>query len=263
MSRLVQVHRSARFFANPSGSTMKYHHSVGFAVTMAIIGASAAIPKYETAAKVVDGNYFQGNGTKLEGGTGPTGKDADDREGVNRPPRFGFQTYPHELQPTGNVLPGLYGPVKLDIGGLVLGTIVGLGAFFFLPKLFHVAATPYSGYKRSEDEEETANGLNDFLRTVQEGLDDVNASACVQRAICSSLQAANEKVENQTANGIESVVDTIARNDIFKSLLDGTDWKRAVDVAEKGENCSAAFASCPNELVTVISAVSKYLVSSL
>lgn len=54
-----------------------------------------------------------------------------------------------------------------------------------------------------------------------------------------------------------------SRNDIFKSLLDGTDWKLAVDVAEKGENCSAAFASCPNELVTVISAVSKYLVSSL
>lgn len=49
-----------------------------------------------------------------------------------------------------NVVPGLYGPVKLDIGGLVLGTIVGLGAFFILPKIFHVIAGPYGGYKRSE-----------------------------------------------------------------------------------------------------------------
>lgn len=50
-----------------------------------------------------------------------------------------------------NVVPGVYGPVKLDIGGLVLGTIVGLGAFFILPKLLHVVSSPYGGgYKRSE-----------------------------------------------------------------------------------------------------------------
>lgn len=121
-----------------------------------------------------------------------------------------------------NVVPGLYGPVKLDIGGLVLGTIVGLGAFFILPKLFHVISGPYGGYKRSEGkkkkfleknrdfhlfcfmiaDEPSAGGasLSEIYRRVGESLEAMNldTTSCLQRAVCMSVQgsATSESVVN-------------------------------------------------------------------
>ncbi|KAL0269255.1 UNVERIFIED_CONTAM: hypothetical protein PYX00_007059 [Menopon gallinae] len=178
-----------------------------------------------------------------------------------RPARFGFPTYTSDVQ-AGAVVPGVYGPVKLDIGGLLLGTIVGLGAFFILPKLLHVAA-PYGPYKRSEDEEgDAGTSISDIFARVQESLNsyNVDSTACMQRAVCYSIQAANEKT-NGTASSMDNLVENIAKNDLTKSLIDGTDWKKAVDVGEGGGDCSAEFPRCPFSLDSVASAIAKYLIS--
>lgn len=48
---------------------------------------------------------------------------------------------------------GVYSPVKLDLGGLLLGTVVGLGAVLLIPKLLHIFSygnNGYSSYGRSK-----------------------------------------------------------------------------------------------------------------
>lgn len=60
---------------------------------------------------------------------------------------------------------GVYSPVKLDLGGLLLGTVVGLGAVLLIPKLLHIFSygnNGYSSYGRSKYSEIM------FLITVQE-----------------------------------------------------------------------------------------------
>lgn len=64
------------------------------------------------------------------------------------------------------------------------------------------------------DESVEGNGLiSDVIAKVQESIDTYNldSSACLQRAICFSVQSAGEKVGNHTAGGFESALDTIAR----------------------------------------------------
>lgn len=61
----------------------------------------------------------------------------------------------------GNTITG-YGSQKIDIGGLVMGAVVGLGFLIFIPKILyllfsttnlfgaHPVGNGYSGYGRSE-----------------------------------------------------------------------------------------------------------------
>lgn len=43
---------------------------------------------------------------------------------------------------SGNGIVGTYTPLKIDLGGLVLGTIIGLGAIVLAPKLLHLFSAP-------------------------------------------------------------------------------------------------------------------------
>lgn len=51
----------------------------------------------------------------------------------------------------GGTAPGLYGPVKIDLGGVLIGSILGFGAVIILPKIIHALSYSYGGgYGRSE-----------------------------------------------------------------------------------------------------------------
>lgn len=53
--------------------------------------------------------------------------------------------------PTAGGVSGLYGPVKIDLGGVLLGSLIGLGAVLILPKLVHAFSYSYGGgYGRSK-----------------------------------------------------------------------------------------------------------------
>lgn len=43
-----------------------------------------------------------------------------------------------------------YNPIKLDLGGVVLGTLVGIGAIIIIPKILSAFHGGYAGYGRSE-----------------------------------------------------------------------------------------------------------------
>lgn len=41
---------------------------------------------------------------------------------------------------------GYYNPVKIDLGGVVIGALLGIGAVLVLPKLANVLSGSYGGY---------------------------------------------------------------------------------------------------------------------
>lgn len=55
-----------------------------------------------------------------------------------------FQSYP------GGTGIAAYNPIKLDLGGVVLGTLVGIGAIIIIPKLLNAFHGGYGGYGRSK-----------------------------------------------------------------------------------------------------------------
>lgn len=44
-------------------------------------------------------------------------------------------------------------------------------------------------------------------------------------------------------------------------MINGTDWREAVNIGENGGDCTTVFSKCPQELDSLMSAVTKYLSS--
>ncbi|XP_069688246.1 uncharacterized protein [Periplaneta americana] len=188
----------------------------------------------------------------------------DDRQ---QEPRFGFLTYgTTAVQNTGSTgLNGLNGQLKLDLGGVVLGAIIGFGAVFILPKILHVFSSGHEsmgyggsggGYGYRSDDEKKAS-LMDILSRVDETLAQYNidSSSCMQRAVCSYVKQASEKVNDGTANNIDAVVDSAAGNSMVNFMLDGTSIKQAVEMGRSGGNCGATYARCPFTKESVFAAL--------
>lgn len=64
---------------------------------------------------------------------------------INSSCKFTFQG------PYGGSAPGVYGPLKIDLGGVLLGSLLGFGAVIVLPKIIHAFSFGYGGYGRSKD----------------------------------------------------------------------------------------------------------------
>lgn len=60
--------------------------------------------------------------------------------------RFGASGYGGTGYPQSGTGVSTYAPMKIDIGGVVLGTLIGLGAILILPKIAHIFS---GGYRRS------------------------------------------------------------------------------------------------------------------
>lgn len=43
-----------------------------------------------------------------------------------------------------------YAPAKIDLGGLLLGAIIGVGSILIIPKLLYVLSGTYGTYARSK-----------------------------------------------------------------------------------------------------------------
>ncbi|KAE8743149.1 hypothetical protein FOCC_FOCC011242 [Frankliniella occidentalis] len=150
--------------------------------------------------------------------------------------------------------------MRLDLGGVLLGALIGLGASLVLPKLIHgLAAHPHDGYKRkigprSDDDvagEVEGDGvmasLSHILSRVDSALaeQNIDSTACLQRAVCSYVQSSAARSASGEASGVESVVDTATKNSLVGYMLEGSSFKQAVDTGRKGGNCSKVYYKCP------------------
>lgn len=108
-----------------------------------------------------------------------------------------MQGYPH----SGSGV-GYYSPLKYNIGGIVLGTLVGVGVLLLLPKLAGAFHGGGNGYYRSED---SGTDFTELMHSISNFLDEnrVDSAACVKRMVCSSVRNSEYNLENQTADQID------------------------------------------------------------
>ncbi|XP_039282341.1 uncharacterized protein LOC111049161 [Nilaparvata lugens] len=134
---------------------------------------------------------------------------------------------------------GVYAPTRIDLGGVLLGAIVGFGAVLILPKLLHLLTVPVgsSPHPYGRNVEEVTTGLNSVLNRVDAALEreNIDSSACIQRAICESVKASPS----------DGFINTLARNSLVSSLVKGSTVGGAVESARGFEGCSQFAAKCP------------------
>lgn len=153
------------------------------------------------------------------------------------------QGYPH----SGSGVGSYYSPLKFNLGGIILGTLVGVGALLLLPKLasaFH-GGGGHGGYYRSED---SAGDFTSLMHSISNFLDEnsVDSAACVKRMICSSVRNSEYNLENQTADQIDQWIYGLTDNSFVKYMVNGTQINEALDIGKRknGQDCGEVYKEC-------------------
>ncbi|XP_011305388.1 uncharacterized protein [Fopius arisanus] len=161
--------------------------------------------------------------------------------------RFGFSNLETSGGGTGYGVSS-YAPTKVDLGGLILGAVIGVGTILIIPKLLYIISGSYGSYARSDEATltNTMTKLDDIL--AHHGID---TTSCMQRAVCSYAQKAAETV--RTANDIDDdekvssfdrMIETITTNQVFRTAMRGTAIQEAIEAGRKGQNCSRNYRHC-------------------
>ncbi|XP_052866511.1 uncharacterized protein LOC128272687 [Anopheles cruzii] len=144
---------------------------------------------------------------------------------------------------------GSYTPLKIDLGGVVLGTLVGIGALLLLPKLVNVIGGGYggSGHYRSADSDPT--GISDLMNKVDDYLaqNNIDSGACMQKGVCSYLRSSEYHAQVGTADQVEHMILALSENSIVDYMLDGTAIKEAIKNGkmQTARTCDEMYPSCP------------------
>ncbi|XP_012226366.2 uncharacterized protein [Linepithema humile] len=187
----------------------------------------------------------------------------------NQEARFGFTN----IGSTGSgygVSP--YAPAKIDLGGLLLGAIIGVGSILIIPKLLYVLSGTYGTYARSEDNSftQTLTRIDDVL--ARHGID---TTSCMQRAVCTYSQQAATAVGDENANANESendqeektssfnrMVNTITTNQVFRTAMQGTAVAEAVEAGKTGRSCSRSYPHCGFSMETMLSLLANVIAAA-
>ncbi|KAG5669733.1 hypothetical protein PVAND_000027 [Polypedilum vanderplanki] len=152
---------------------------------------------------------------------------------------------------------GNYG-AKIDLGGVVLGTIIGIGALLLLPKVVGVLAGHGGGYYRNNDE----TGVTDLMNRFDDFLaqHNVDSNACMQKAVCHFVRSSDYHNSVGTADQIESMISTLSENSIVEYMLDGTAIKEAISNAKSptGRDCDSIYLACPLDRQSALNLMKKF-----
>ncbi|KAF4524115.1 hypothetical protein B566_EDAN007698 [Ephemera danica] len=179
--------------------------------------------------------------------------------------RLGFLTnsiYPGSYS-TGTGQYAASSPLKLDLGGLLVGGAIGLGLIFLVPKLFypHGGDRCYNG--RSVDEGET--GATQLLARLDQALAEhkIDSTSCAQRVLCSYVQQATTKVLNGSATNFDKVIGDVSSKATAENLFGSSDYQKALEVGRTNGDCAAAFSMCPSDTSHVFGAIKSFVMGSL
>ncbi|XP_012145077.1 uncharacterized protein LOC105663015 [Megachile rotundata] len=155
-----------------------------------------------------------------------------------------------------------YAPTKIDLGGLLLGAIIGIGSILIIPKLLYVLSGTYGHYARSEESGFTQimTKLDDVL--ARHGID---TTSCMQRAVCTySQQAAasireGSKSNDEKVSSFDRMIETITTNQIFRTAMEGTAIQEAIEAGRNGRTCSRIYSHCGFSMETMLSLLSNVI----
>ncbi|XP_076302405.1 uncharacterized protein LOC143220681 [Lasioglossum baleicum] len=186
--------------------------------------------------------------------------DNNDITDRNQEPRFSFTN----LGSTGSGYGvSTYAPAKIDLGGLFLGAIIGIGSILIIPKLLYVLSGTYGHYARSEE-----SGFTQIMTKMDDVLarHGIDTTSCMQRAVCtysqqasSSMKEANKLDDDEKVSSFDRVIDTITTNQIFRTAMQGTAIQEAVEAGRAGRTCSRIYPQCGFSMETMLSLLSNVI----
>ncbi|EFA06329.1 uncharacterized protein Desi [Tribolium castaneum] len=153
----------------------------------------------------------------------------------------------------------VFSPMKIDVGGIALGALIGLGAVLIVPKLAAVFAGGH-GYRSLEND---MSAITDVLARIDNSLEqhNIDSSTCMQRVICTYVNEAQRNMMTGEANTLDQFIYAVANNTLFSYMLDGTAVKQAVDMGKEGdiEKCASLYAKCPISKENVMKVIASLL----
>ncbi|XP_035726738.1 uncharacterized protein LOC118443612 [Vespa mandarinia] len=156
-----------------------------------------------------------------------------------------------------------YAPAKIDLGGLLLGAIIGVGSILIIPKLLYVLSGTYGNYARSEE-----NGFAQSMTKLDDALarHGIDTTSCMQRAVCTysqqaaaAVKVADEENEDEKISSFDRMIDAITTNQVFRTAMQGTAIQEAVEAGHSGKNCSYSYPHCGFSLETMLSLLSNII----
>lgn len=154
------------------------------------------------------------------------------KDDPNRVQRFGLSGYGGGISgyPQSGTGVSSYSPLKIDLGGIVLGTLIGLGAILIIPKLGYLFS---GGYRRSKLKETVKlllhicfnqsfkiagvenelESITDMLSRFDKTLEEhqIDSSSCMQRVICTYVQDAQKNIVNGQSSTMDEFIQTVTR----------------------------------------------------
>ncbi|XP_019895218.1 uncharacterized protein LOC101894629 [Musca domestica] len=221
-----------------------------------------AVPKFEASNKKLENNVaewdrsYQKENKSLE-------FDDDSASTKDRLQRLGYTTGYGTLNnyPATTGL-AAYNPIKLDLGGVVLGTLVGIGAIIIIPKLLSAFHGGYGGYGRSENYNDVSQ-LTSFVNKIDDvlGQNNIDSASCMQRAVCSYVRSTEYNIHKGLGDKMDEFVHILTENSLLDYLLDNTAIKEALDHGRNlnSKPCEDIYINCPVNSETMTKMLNKFL----
>ncbi|XP_036345933.1 uncharacterized protein LOC118755209, partial [Rhagoletis pomonella] len=104
-----------------------------------------------------------------------------------------------------------YNPIKLDLGGVVLGTLVGIGAIIIIPKLLNAFHGGYAGYGRSENDNDISS-ISNIVKRIDHILaqNNVDSTSCTQRAVCSYVRSTKYNIKAGVSDQVDEFIQLLS-----------------------------------------------------
>ncbi|XP_034938410.1 uncharacterized protein [Chelonus insularis] len=156
-----------------------------------------------------------------------------------------------------------YAPTKMDLGGLVLGAVIGVGTILIIPKLLYIISGSYGAYARSDDGGfvNSMTKLDDIL--ARHGID---TTTCMQRAVCTYAQKASESIrsandinDEEKVSSFDRMIESITTNQVFRTAMRGTAIQEAVEAGRKGQSCMRMYRQCGFSMESIVGLLSNVL----
>ncbi|VEN58188.1 unnamed protein product [Callosobruchus maculatus] len=198
---------------------------------------------------------YRSNGTKT-----------DHRKPESKESRFGIISSSYGNSGPSGSGGGGYGssvaPVKIDLGGVALGALIGFGAVLIIPKIAHILSGGIGGYRSLEGD---MSSVTNVLARIDNSLEqqNIDSSACMQRIICSYVQDAEKNKKSGEMGSIDELVLTLTNNTLLSYVLDGTAVKQAVDLGRSADadKCSSLLPKCAITRENILQVISNILPS--
>ncbi|XP_050444973.1 uncharacterized protein LOC126848257 isoform X1 [Cataglyphis hispanica] len=168
-----------------------------------------------------------------------------------------------------------YAPAKIDLGGLLLGAIIGVGSILIIPKLLYILSGTYGAYARNRSHIGEDSGFAQTLTKIDDVLarHGIDTTSCIQRAVCTySQQAAavigdengngNENDKDEKATSFDRMVNAITSNQVFRTAMQGTAIEEAVEAGRANRNCSRSYPHCGFSMETMLSLLANIIAAA-